>query len=179
MKKSLFSISMLLLLAFAFTACENNEDKDKGTCETNLVNYEGYRIYFCAEDVDEYYCDGNSDDYRQSFYSNSSCVDLGYSYQDSDDNWFYSSSNNVTPGAYGSWGSGSGDAGGGSTPDDGLPSYCDGSYSGPSADPQVDGFCQAAFAAICSGYSPSSSEVKSYCDIFDAFGVSYSCPYCN
>jgi hypothetical protein len=64
-----------------------------------------------------------------------------------------------------------------------TPSYCSGSYQGPSAniDIQLNTFCQAAYAYIClDGLSASSQQVTGTCAYYNQINESSTpCPYCQ
>ena len=57
---------------------------------------------------------------------------------------------------------------------------CKEGYKGPSGDPQVDVFCQAAWSAKCAGKT---AELKANCDTYKSFKALNPnlpvCPYCN
>ena len=164
--KNLFRFFAIIIFIFSFNACVIEKYRD-GACEV----YYGY--YYCKYAADESDC-GSSDEH---YFPSSSCKDLGYTKKDPDSNPSYGL-HFFSPDGEEYWGDNGwfADNGGAS----GLPAYCADGYTGPSGDPQVDGFCQAAWNAICNGgYSPTSTEVQSYCDTFEAFGVSYSCSYCD
>lgn len=165
---ALFSIVLL-----ANFSCSKEK---KGTCESSYVNYQGYRLYTCEEDVKQYLCDNNSSSFQDAFYSdNRSCSSLGYGYQKSDGKWQYSDQDNVTPGANGKWGSGSGSSGGSS-------GTCSGSYKSPSSDAQLNAWCGAAYTYRCSYGKPlSDPNVKAVCEYYNNFrepGVQ-DCSYCK
>ena len=97
------TLLIILLVVPAFFSCED-EEEIRGTCEMKIKNYEDILIYTCKERVLEASCKTLSSDVQMVFYEYNTCMDLGYSYENSDGDWFYDQNNNVTPGPYGEWG---------------------------------------------------------------------------
>lgn len=170
-KHLVHSSQLLLIVSCIFFSCEKEK---KGTCETSLINYQGVRIYTCEENKEDWLCDETDYDYDQAFYANTSCSDLGYSYQDTDGSWQYSSSSNVKPGSFGKWGDGIAGGGGSGT--------CSGDYVSPVSDAQLDAYCGAAYAYRClDGKSLSDAGVQAVCQYYETMkepGVP-ACSYCN
>jgi hypothetical protein len=57
-----------------------------------------------------------------------------------------------------------------------------GTYTGPSGDPQLDSFCQAAYAYRClDGLPVTSQQVRAVCDIYNDIKEPNvpNCPYCQ
>ncbi len=160
-----------LFFAITLGACVEKT----GTCESTYENWQGYTLYTCEENVEEYLCEGSGD----HMWEGSSCNDLGYSHYNPDnENWQYNSGNNGIPGDHGAWGDGTGTGGSGGG---GGTGSCDASgYDGPEFDIQVDSQCKAAYYYECIG---NSQGVAAACAIYAQWKQDNpdipSCPYCD
>ncbi|MGE0589506.1 MAG: hypothetical protein AB7O48_13095 [Cyclobacteriaceae bacterium] len=161
----------LLFLSVVYLSCEEEE---RGACESEIVNFQGFTLFICEEDEESELCEGSKD----HFWKDKTCANLGYPYyNDTNKSWQAGSANNTIPGAYGYWGdqSASGSDGGGGT------GSCDASgYQGPEFDIQVDSQCKAAYAYQCAG---NTQGIAATCAIYNQFKADNpsipDCPYCS
>ena len=176
MKKKFYVNSCLLVLIglFLFSSCGLLPGTIKGACEAKFSAPSGGTLYFCANGTDGY-CETyiTSMDYTEThFFAGDDCSDLGYDGRTTTQGWIYNSAGSEYPGDDGYFSSDSSSS---------SPSYCTSSYEGPTSDIQRDSYCQAAYTYLCvGGYSATSTEVTSQCDIYNSasWGYTGDCQYC-
>lgn len=162
-----FSTLIITVCVFLLCSCQKLMN---GACEFGYNH--NSKSYFCSFEYSANDC--TLGDFR-TYHQYKSCNDLGYTSGKSSSN-FTSPNGQNTPGAYGAY-AGQGGGGGSS-----LPSYCSQGYQRPPGiGTQENSYCEGAYIHIChGGFSPSSNEVRSYCNIYNAFGNLPPCtPYCD
>ena len=171
MKRRIIVIFIVVFFMHFFSSC--NKENITGVCESRHGMYD--YTYWCT--IDDGDCD-KDDDYTKEVYHNLSCSDLGYNVGNYDGQLtssfiWYSPLGDNYPGDNGYFSS---DVGGS------TPSYCTDSYVGPGVGTQLDSYCQGAYTYLCEGgYGPSSEEVTTYCDLYDAMNDNDypACGYCQ
>jgi hypothetical protein len=78
-----------------------------GACEQKFTNNNGATLYTCAYPQDEDDCSSSGE---KAFWPSTDCQHVGYAFHSNDlfRSWYASETSNVTPGAHGQWGDGSG-----------------------------------------------------------------------
>jgi len=152
----------------ALTGCFEDE---QGACITHDYEHD-QPLHYCFNDEYDYTCESSSSSYQQDFHADARCTDLGYKYfcttLDFEQYGLSGSSRYI----------GNSQCDPRVPPQDGVEG-CSGTYQGPIFDPQVDSFCQAAYAQMCAG---NQQGVDANCAIYKQFeednpGIP-TCPYC-
>lgn len=176
--KQITFFAIILLVA---TSCTKNKigvwEKHWPT-HPSVPDLEG--AYACIPEDDNYFYPDDDAIYSED----KSCADLGYTKTRKLGNFNYLTnpeSAYIPPKEgrlYANYSASGGGSGGGSGS---LPSYCSDAYQVPqNIDYQWSTYCEGAYIYICGGYSQTSTEVQTYCSLWDSYtGSSSACIYCN